>query len=592
MLAYINRLTCVLLLVFTCTNAAAQQTDVKKSKDIVVIKGESYYLHMVEEGQTLYSICKAYDVDINTVKTLNNMDSNAIKLFDVLKIPYVAPFTERDASYYYHRVEKGETLYSISKHYGIKVREILKENKDYEHTPLSIGAVVRLPLQSIDTTQIGHPVAVPVRDATATATDGSGKSTAEPQPVVPVRQETNPFKTDSTSYSAPVSYGNATDPTKRVKVALLLPLFAQENIESNRKAMLSDNESLRKSSVQILHKSEQFLSFYEGTLLALDSLKTAGYQIDLYTFDTRKDNYRIYEIAGEINTLSPDLIIGPVYESEFKSLMENLKNQRIPVVYPLSSRNESLGNYPQFVQMNTSTPSLADDMSTWIAAQASNANIICIHPSNGYEMVDSAPASEMTEGHALEEKLDKMPDVVSYKWGFSDDHSETLKTLLNPEGANLIVLPTSKESDVIKILPTLTALAEQFRIEVVGLPDWQNFTAVDHEMYYKLDVKIFTPSYVDNTSDAATRFADHYRSDYFNEPHSLAAKAFDMSLFFIPLVARYRENTLEALSLEDKTGFFTAFGFRRICPECGWENRGLFIVNYSSNYRTKITRIK
>ena len=41
---------------------------------------------------------------------------------------------------------------------------------------------------------------------------------------------------------------------------------------------------------------------------------------------------------------------------------------------------------------------------------------------------------------------------------------------------------------------------------VIGLPssaspEWQAFTSVDHETYFKLNTKIFTYSYVDNTTE-------------------------------------------------------------------------------------------
>ncbi|RHV98625.1 LysM peptidoglycan-binding domain-containing protein [Odoribacter sp. OF09-27XD] len=154
----------VLFVLLACGRLSAQHVEVHKSTDIVVIKGKSYYLHVVEDGQTLYSICKAYGVDINAVKELNGKQDNAISMFEVLKIPYVEPYVEKDGKYYYHKVEKGETLYSISRKFGIKVRQILKENKQYENTPLSIGAIVRLPIKEIDVAQIGTSVDMPVKE--------------------------------------------------------------------------------------------------------------------------------------------------------------------------------------------------------------------------------------------------------------------------------------------------------------------------------------------------------------------------------------------------------------------------------------------
>ena len=115
-------LFCVL---WIATGVPAQEHTVKKSSDVVVIRGKSYYLHTVEVGQTLYSISKAYGVDVNELKALNDKKDNTLSLYEVLRIPYVEPFIQQDKDFYYHKVQTGETIYSISRQFDIKPRRIL-----------------------------------------------------------------------------------------------------------------------------------------------------------------------------------------------------------------------------------------------------------------------------------------------------------------------------------------------------------------------------------------------------------------------------------------------------------------------------------
>lgn len=155
-LKFMRRFVIVFFLCWLAMEVSAQGGAIPKSEDVVVIRGKSYYLHTVEAGQTLYSICKAYGVAVDEVKQLNDKTDNALSLYEVLKIPFVepareVPFVQRDDKYYYHQVQKGETLYSIARHYGMKPRRLLKHNPDYKgSTPLSVGAVVRVPLSEID----------------------------------------------------------------------------------------------------------------------------------------------------------------------------------------------------------------------------------------------------------------------------------------------------------------------------------------------------------------------------------------------------------------------------------------------------------
>ena len=59
----------------------------------------------------------------------------------------------------------------------------------------------------------------------------------------------------------------------------------------------------------------------------------------------------MYTMVDEIDRFHPDLIIGPVYGSVYKALMDDLTNKNIPVIYPLSSRSEEFGVYPDFIQV-------------------------------------------------------------------------------------------------------------------------------------------------------------------------------------------------------------------------------------------------
>lgn len=150
-----------------------------------------------------------------------------------------------------------------------------------------------------------------------------------------------------------------------------------------------------------------------------------------------------------------------------------------------------------------------------------------------------------------------------YDWNTSAVPLDGLRLQLLPDRENIIILPTTKEAEVSKILPVLSALTDGYRITVVGFPEWQAFTSVDHETYFKLNTKIFTYSYVDNTTEPAKRFALKYRKYFYTEPNNLAYKAFDMSLYFIELAAKYRDRTLDALEFYPRNGDFRVFIFKR-----------------------------
>ncbi len=593
------KLLFLFLLLWSCGQVIGQGTAVTKSNDIVVIRGKSYYLHTVQPGQTLYSICKAYGANIDEVKSLNDKKDNALSLYEVLKVPYTDPFVQQDDKFYYHKVVKGETFYSIARLYKIKPKRLLKFNEGYaQNQPLAVGAVVKLPLAEIDLSVLGEEEIEasvgkkqeirperPVRNESVKKVEEASVTDILQNALMQKNEKTEqePEKETTTVIGAtdkmeiPDYISEVVMPVDPfVKVALLLPFSAKDY-------PVFVDTLVEKMPVQISARSEQFISFYEGVLLAVDSLKNQGYKVNLKVFDTERSAEKMYTMADEIDRFHPDLIIGPVYGSVYKALMDDLTNKNIPVIYPLSSRSEEFGVYPDFIQVNPSMKALTVAMSDWLREEAEEANLVCLNLTG-----NEVSHSDLEDIRLFKEYMHRIGSMNFYDWNTSAVPLDGLRLQLLPDRENIIILPTTKEAEVSKILPVLSALTDGYRITVVGFPEWQAFTSVDHETYFKLNTKIFTYSYVDNTTEPAKRFALKYRKYFYTEPNNLAYKAFDMSLYFIELAAKYRDRTLDALEFYPRNGDFSRFYFQKMEGQAGKENQGFYIVNFGSDYRLKI----
>lgn len=588
------RIIVVIFLSWFCLQAMGQEVSISRSSDIIVIRGKSYYLHTVEAGQTLYSICKAYGVDLEEVKMLNNKKEDQLSLYEVIKIPYVEPYVVKDDHFFYHKVTVGETLYAIARKYGIKPKRLLKYNNAYSHNePLSVGAIVKLPLDEIDQAVIREMAEQTAsREKTKMIPEEMNRDAAEvvtPQTSVRIEKEQAPaFVQDTLPIPALDSYSQGEDKKMPaylsevilpadpfVKIALLLPFSAQDY-------PVYVDSLAQYQQIDISARSEQFIGFYEGILLAVDSLKNQGYKIDLHVFDTERSTEKMYRITEQINLLKPDLIIGPVYGSVYKVIAENLQDKNIPIVYPLSSRSESFGLYPNFIQVNASLGGILAQMAMWLGSQSNQANIIHIDIKGGEEY------SDLAEKSVFKGQLQQIGNIRFFQWDWETIPLDSLRTMLLPDRENILVLPTTKETSVSKILPILSALTDGYQITVLGLPEWQTFLSVDHETYYKLNTKLFTYSFIDYTAEPARLLTEKYRKYFYTEPHSLVYKAFDMGLYFIGLAARYRDRTLEALEYTPYNGDFSKFHFGKMLQGAGKENRGFYIVNFGSDYQLKV----
>lgn len=128
----------------------------RKSESMVTIAGESYYVHTVEPGETLYSLGKAYGTDEQAIRRNNPHTAEGLKTGQVLKIPVVRqepqkPLSERKKKRLFeiHTVNQGETAYSISKRYGVGLDVLMEDNKGFDPTHLSIGQQINIRKSSV-----------------------------------------------------------------------------------------------------------------------------------------------------------------------------------------------------------------------------------------------------------------------------------------------------------------------------------------------------------------------------------------------------------------------------------------------------------
>lgn len=572
----------------------AQEIKIEKSGEKIVLQGKSYYLHTVKAKETLFSICKVYGVSLEEVKALNDKKDNTLSIGDILRIPVVEPFKPVDDKFYYHRMQPKETLYSLSRKFKIKMKRILKDNPEYDVSrPIAQGAVIKLALKQIDQNVLEAELRWIERQARE-ARESEREETRqreeeESQQATAPTRDTLEGMVRQVVGDTVILVPDVPHEEGHVKVALLLPLCVKDN-----KLPLSIEEipvdtlgvNLRDERWRLNARSEPFVQFYQGVLMAADSLKRLGYTIDLHVYDTERDTNQVRQLAGELNLLNPDLIIGPVYSNIYKTLAEQIGNRAIPMIYPLLSKGGDIARYPNAVQMNISIASLVEEMAGWIAANSVGGHLINILPDGGERGGEESRLPALVRSR-LQAGAREITDL---RW-HARMRLDTLRELMKPEVENIILFPTVDEAAASRTLPVLSALTDHFRITVIGFPEWLKFTSIDDEVFYKLNVKMMTNSYVDYPGERAWTFSARYRDYFHAEPGNVVNRAFDMCMFFVPLVNAERANTLNALREKDVNGLFTRFRFRPAGGFGGLENRGLYLVNYNRGFEIIVTPV-
>ncbi|WP_025700204.1 LysM peptidoglycan-binding domain-containing protein, partial [Paenibacillus forsythiae] len=123
-------------------------------------------IHIVKQGDTLYELSKKYGVPLDKVIEANPQIANpdVLAIGDKVKIPSVpVPVPDGGELYHKHTVKQGDTLWKLSKAWGIQLKDIIGANPQLKNPDvLKIGDIVNIPKKA--TVPSAHP-AQPVQPA-------------------------------------------------------------------------------------------------------------------------------------------------------------------------------------------------------------------------------------------------------------------------------------------------------------------------------------------------------------------------------------------------------------------------------------------
>ena len=105
--------------------------------------------YTVVKGDSLWSIANRFGVTVQALRDANNLTSDVLSVGQVLTIPGVSGEEdngedEDNGAVFYYTVERGDSLYSIARRFGVTVQEIRDAN-DLTSDTLSVGQSLIIP---------------------------------------------------------------------------------------------------------------------------------------------------------------------------------------------------------------------------------------------------------------------------------------------------------------------------------------------------------------------------------------------------------------------------------------------------------------
>lgn len=108
-----------------------------------LVSAQTRPVHVVRSGETLFSISRQHNVTVEQIRTWNSMTSNTISTGQRLFVGPPSQTGDAAAGTLSHTVRPGETLFSISRRYGVTAGDIADWNR-LDGTTIETGQVLEI----------------------------------------------------------------------------------------------------------------------------------------------------------------------------------------------------------------------------------------------------------------------------------------------------------------------------------------------------------------------------------------------------------------------------------------------------------------
>ena len=557
-----NRFPAVLaigLLIIVCQTDYSRAQDytapqVTVSKEKTKMGGKLYYSHIVLEKQTLYSISKAYGVSLDDIYSANpGLKETGLKKNAVILIPdLTAKEPEKGRK---KKAGKEEDKYTVHTVRWYEDLDVIAEK--YGVTVESIMELNNLKGRKLKNRQ-------KLRIPSATEVSAAEPEAAAQGPVVPATsgdvQNVSPENRTTTGISSsilPLFRKNSVD------ISLLLPLAAGDSTSGSRSNM----------------------DFYSGALLAARQLGKEGVGIDLSVYDVADGQMHITEERLK----SSDVVIGPVSAGDLGRLMASAPNSTY-IVSPLDHRAEPLAlSYKNFIQAPSSSAAQYADLADWIREEKSPHDTVIIIHEKGIK--DRTGINTLTQG--LKENGIGF-QTFSYNILEGRDIPDSLRSRMTLTARNHLMIASESEAFVNDVIRNINLMVhEKYDVAVYASSKIRGFDTIEGANLHNVNLHVSASYYIDYDQKEVQDFIMDYRALFNTEPTPFAFQGYDIILYFAGICSKYGNAWPAMLPLEEEELLQSGFRFSRVVvgqSEVGFANTAIRRITYGPDYSVSLSK--
>lgn len=554
-------------LICFCSYATIGQT---KSSVIQKINGADYYIHKIEKKQSLYSISKLYNVSLDDIYAANPETKGGTKAGQEIKIPVKPVVTVSNTSAVSNTVAvKASTI--------VPATNLPIDTVNYFTYKVPKGETLYAISKKFNVSEVELKIFNPVLISQGVK-EGQLIIVGEKPKKIIGNNSVN--TTTATPRPDSVNKNLIHKPKKNAyKVALLLPFKLDQTLNLDLQNLLKTNSGF--PPVPALA-----VDFYLGFKNAIDSLNDKDFdvKVDVYDVDD-KDSLQLSKIINDPNFKQTDFIFGPLYPNSFKTIAQKANELGIPIVSPITQQNKMLYNNVYVSKTNPSQFTLLESLADYCidSLLTANANIILMSPiGNDSRELSYVNAFKSYFNERSKNSGKALKDTIRIVKGLAG-----VKAAYLPNVRNIIVTLSLNQVFIADFTTQLAIFADKKDIILCGWEDVGQKDNIDQEYLNQLHFTFPCENNVINDT-AYGALTEKYKVRQNVSPGKYYFIGFDIGYYYLKnLKEKGPDFIFDLNNLPAETNYMR-FKFIRPDNTTGFDNRGVYIFRYN-NYQLQKT---
>lgn len=241
----------------------------------------------------------------------------------------------------------------------------------------------------------------------------------------------------------------------RYRIDVLLPLYLNELVQDNKVAF---EQKLPEKVIASYH-------FYEGILLAKDSLNKLGYSIDINIIDVTQDNQTPEQLIKLKTLVGADLIIGFLPSTQLKTIANFAQKNKVNFISALSAADGGVVNNPFFTILQPT-----------LKIHCQKIRQLHIDRFPGRSILFLVDTTNTLDSLAYALTVGSNSKKTKTLFLGSNLDSAKLVKLLDTSLVNPIVVPIMNETVADSLLKQIVTWFPNYRFQFMGMPSWTDLS--------------------------------------------------------------------------------------------------------------------